>query len=62
MTSQNIIVWDIETIPDLAAATRIYCAGEGTGAGSRDARAGGREKTFPVMNKGWSGNMPCDGP
>jgi 3'-5' exonuclease len=37
VTNKNLIVWDIETVPDLAAAARIHCPGEATEAQAREA-------------------------
>jgi hypothetical protein len=47
MTEQTVIVWDLETIPDLAAAARILGLGNAAEAEVREALGNG----FPANSR-----------
>ena len=44
MPEQSIIVWDLETVPDLAAAARMFDLGNATDADVRQAMGSGFPK------------------
>jgi 3'-5' exonuclease len=47
MAEQSIIVWDLETVPDLAAAARMLDLGNASGAEVREALGSGFPK-YPL--------------
>jgi predicted PolB exonuclease-like 3'-5' exonuclease len=44
MPEQSVIVWDLETVPDLAAARRLFDLGNATDAEVREALGSGFPK------------------
>jgi 3'-5' exonuclease len=44
MSEQSVIVWDLETVPDLAAAARLFDSGDASDAVVREALGSGFPK------------------
>jgi hypothetical protein len=49
MSEQSIIVWDLETVPDLAAARRLFDLGDATEAEVREVLGSGFPRTLATM-------------
>ena len=49
MPEQSIIVWDLETVPDLAAAARLLDMGGASDADVREALGSGRASASPPL-------------